>query len=973
MFRIYVHYIIVRRTKTWNIMAIAAGWIAYILADWIIFPGKQHLFRHICSLIPLAAILTSFGLSFHRSWKTLRYPAQFVYFSISYLLNILIGYDIGYTNASELRELKCIVIVNALCAVSMSYMSTPTHYFYISCLALSFSLIQFIMSLVFGYFDTPNTYVSFGLLLIGVNITGIFFKYSYELHLRRAFVHYRILYHNQDELSEARARSDAVLNMVLPTKIVASLRSLDDSDANTLKDNINSLFAEVHGVTILFADIAGFTEFSGTVTAGTLVGILNELFSHFDSIASELQLEKIKTIGDSIHVAGGVPEQLETHGEIAMFAKRVCVMAVQMIKIFNEVCTEKKMTVKLRVGIHTGSVVGGVMGLWKFKYDIWSQDVDIASLMEQTGKPGLPHVSQATYDFIKDDSAFAIEPSDPVEAFGATIQTYSIAHLDMDRVDISQPSETGSWQAPSRLASKRPSSATVKPTKAKRSDAMERFDRELNRYLCVFKRRSEEEQYREHYMRTSLGSFRTSMIIVIVVHIILVGARQYSSFSVSTAIVEATITIGIISMAIMFHFVEKRQRRLTEAYVDKTGEKISAAAQQPSWPKWIPNGFAVVMFAAVCISAAVQISILNFMTSHIFTGCQIVLASLHQTFFGIKTLYIRIWMSVAMFIYALTFMWNRWESWSTSSDSDAMFSLLVQGGSIFSFTVVSFSMSWFTDVIARMNFFMERENELACHEMETTQFAAERLIMNILPASVIQRLAESEQIQIADDREDLAVVFTSITNFKTSTSNRDWLWILNDVICEFDILASHFGVEKIKTIGTKYMAICEPSADEPDDAPVRTCLFALALLDVIQGINLRLGQDFKLKIGINDRLHLSRTCSYGSDWHKNSEYRLVQFAAQTRIVCCDSEWLTFVLKFAFDVWGDTVNVSSRMESTGKENCIQVTQAVVDRCSSVLEFKERGSVFVKGKGDMTTFWLVGQRETDDTANVATQLE
>ncbi|OAJ40631.1 hypothetical protein BDEG_24339 [Batrachochytrium dendrobatidis JEL423] len=904
MFQIYIFYIILRKSQGWILLITTIGWAVFCIADWLLFPGLQHYTRLIGNLVPLTVSICNIVLSFRKDWETRCYQGQLAYTIVAYLQNLNISYHIGYLNAVDMKDLHGLILLNTLCTVMISYTVLASPYVHISIASLIFCATEFVMEVSFKYYSTSEAYIASGLLFIAANITGIFFKYSYELHLRKAFVRYRLLYHNQEELTEARERSDALLGMVLPAKIVASMRLIDDSDANRLKESVNSLFAELHGVTILFADIAGFTEFSGTVTASALVDVLSELFSMFDAIASDLQLEKIKTIGDSIHIAGGVPEQLRSREEIALFAKRVCIMGVEMMKGFNQLCIEKGMHVKLRVGIHTGSVVGGVMGLWKFKYDIWSQDVDIASLMEQTGTPGIPHISESTYELIQDDPDFLFSPAETVPVLGREISTYHITAM-REESSSAEPNTFmlgGIPRSSSKNITVTTSSVSMMKQKSfqsiKKSDAMTRFDLELNRYLCLFKNPDKEHDYRTRFMETSSASFGTATIVIVCVQVIIFGVLQTINSSRTLLLLDILILIALIFMGFLFYVAQAQHNSIIlNTSLNSLSESL-ALVDRPLWPWWLPNAFAISIFFVASVSTASHMNTLTALTAPVLHGCHTVLMMLYLTFFGIKSLYLRLWLVTSTLAYILGFLYL---CWSRVSDRPGIVAMIMETVILASLCVIIFSMSWYTDLISRMNFFMESENEVGSREMEITQQAAERLIMNILPLSVVQRLANVEQIQIADDREDVAIIFTSISN------------------------SMQYGIEKIKTIGTKYMAMGEPIENDKDDALIRTCEFGLALLTLIQDINQRLDQDFKLKIGVNVG------------------------PAVTGLIGTKT--------FAFDVWGDTVNVSSRMESTGKENQIQVTQTVYDRCRDIFKFEERGTVHVKGKGEMMTYWLV----------------
>ena len=161
------------------------------------------------------------------------------------------------------------------------------------------------------------------------------------------------------------------------------------------------LIAEAYKeVTVLFADIVGFTRMSANIVPTVLVHTLNQLFSKWDSLCETYGLEKIKTIGDCYMAAGGVPERTLDH------ARNVLEFAVAMMKSLDDFNMETNNQLQLRIGINTGSVVAGVIGTKKFSYDLWGDAVNVASRMESTGLPNRIQVSQTTYDELKNDYVF---------------------------------------------------------------------------------------------------------------------------------------------------------------------------------------------------------------------------------------------------------------------------------------------------------------------------------------------------------------------------------------------------------------------------------------------------------------------------------------------------------------------------------------------------------------------------------------
>jgi class 3 adenylate cyclase len=156
--------------------------------------------------------------------------------------------------------------------------------------------------------------------------------------------------------------------------------------------NIADGFADV---TVLFADIVGFTEISSRTSPEELVELLNKIFSAFDRLSEQYGLEKIKTIGDNYMVAGGLPLPCTNHAE--SMAEMALEMQQEIMK-FRE-CDKP---LNIRIGINTGSVVAGVIGTKKFIYDLWGDAVNTASRMESQGLPGKIQVSRSTYELLSD-------------------------------------------------------------------------------------------------------------------------------------------------------------------------------------------------------------------------------------------------------------------------------------------------------------------------------------------------------------------------------------------------------------------------------------------------------------------------------------------------------------------------------------------------------------------------------------------
>jgi adenylate cyclase len=200
-------------------------------------------------------------------------------------------------------------------------------------------------------------------------------------------------------LDRAHQRSEELLLNILPPTIAGRLKVENATIADGFAD-----------VTVLFADLVGFTKLASRLPPQKVVALLNELFSRFDDVADEFGLEKIKTIGDCYMVAGGLPEPHVDH------AGAVAHMALAMLRIVQEFGARTGETIDVRIGINSGPVVAGVIGKRKFIYDLWGDTVNIASRMESHGVPGTIQLSESTHQLL--DGKFPMQHRGTIEVKG---------------------------------------------------------------------------------------------------------------------------------------------------------------------------------------------------------------------------------------------------------------------------------------------------------------------------------------------------------------------------------------------------------------------------------------------------------------------------------------------------------------------------------------------------------------------------
>lgn len=231
------------------------------------------------------------------------------------------------------------------------------------------------------------------------------FAYLLDSVNRRAFQLERLL-------DQEKRRSDELLLNILPAEIAERLKTEEQPIAD-----------QCESATVLFADLVGFTNLSRQMPPTELVDLLNDLFSRFDVLVEQHGAEKIKTIGDAYMVAAGLSDSASNH--VALIAD----LALGMRKAFGEFRQAHGLDLKLRIGVHSGAVVAGVIGKRKFAYDLWGDTVNVASRMESEGLPDEIQISAETWQSISEN--YNAVPRGEIDIKGHTARmTYLLQDQD---------------------------------------------------------------------------------------------------------------------------------------------------------------------------------------------------------------------------------------------------------------------------------------------------------------------------------------------------------------------------------------------------------------------------------------------------------------------------------------------------------------------------------------------------------------
>uniref|UniRef100_A0A3B3U016 adenylate cyclase n=1 Tax=Poecilia latipinna TaxID=48699 RepID=A0A3B3U016_9TELE len=786
-------------------------------------------------------------------------------------------------------------------------------------------------------------------------------------------------------------------------------------------------------VSILFADIVGFTKMSANKSAHALVGLLNDLFGRFDRLCELTGCEKISTLGDCYYCVAGCPEPRPDHAYCCIE------MGLGMIQAIEQFCQEKREMVNMRVGVHTGTVLCGILGMKRFKFDVWSNDVNLANLMEQLGVAGKVHLSQATFDFL--DDRYQHEDGQVNERIGQSVvadqlkgmRTYLISgrkvealcnctqtgpsgpgdadpQCQMPRLhtpdgactlpsDKNKASSNGLWESSRFGRSPKTVNGLLSPQlealnnsqtslcemlqekeKSWSGGAMgmdhsaliplrsknfrERSDAHfvdvikedslmkdyfykppLHKLSLTFLERSLESAYRISYQEEvsavqtfaspTFSSFLDMLLCCLVVLALslacflrpLVTQQSPSALAfILTAVVallEALALLCAIRMAFYLDSVLSCTRVLMRA--------VSG---------WIVRHFVgavLVSLPALAVYSHFTCDMYNSIQFTMFICCAIIIAIVQYCNFCHLSYWMRSTIATFVGLALLTLLCCS----PCSSDQQPNFDphkRLIPEACVAFFLLLL--LVWFLnrefEVSYRLHYHGNVEADQHRIKIQNMRDQADWLLRNIIPIHVAEQLKVSQSY--SKNHDNVGVIFASIVNFsefyeESYEGGKECYRVLNELIGDFDELLrkpAFANIEKIKTIGATYMAAAGLNTQQCADAPhpqehLRALFeFALEMMRVVDDFNKNmLGFGFKLRIGFN---HGPLTAG-----------------------------VIGTTKLLYDIWGDTVNIASRMDTTGVECRVQVSEESYCVLSGMdYEFDYRGTVNVKGKGQMKTF-------------------
>ncbi|XP_042080927.1 adenylate cyclase type 8 [Haplochromis burtoni] len=829
--------------------------------------------------------------------------------------------------------------------------------------------------------------LSKALLYLAMNTAGLFIHYLSDWTQRQSFLETRRCIEGRVRLERENNRQERLVMSILPQFLVLEMiGDMAVMEDYLLPQQLHKIYIHHYkDVSILFADIIGFTSLSLILSAQDLVKTLNELFGRFDRLAEDHQCLRIKILGDCYYCVSGVPEPQRGHA-------RCCVeMGLSMINTIRYVRRELQQEVDMRIGVHSGSVLCGVLGLQKWQFDIWSWDVDVANSLEAAGVPGQVHISKATLDCLggiyETEAGHGQDRSEFLRKHN--IDTYLVRPASKEDVEppkARRPSydEITTWSAelpfgdilgknfilatftngsltqlPNNIAAQRSGTREVNKRirQAMEVRSSERMRKEhITTFTQVFKDSHVEGKYSQ--MRDEL--FKSNMVCSFILLLLLMTVQVLiPAPRLCPMVVQFVVSGGIYFLLLLLTLGEEFKHCPAPLQSICCWVHENKSARMLLTLTAITVNFGIASADILwCDSSETDISNRDSLLApppSAWTDINICTYPEYMVLSGVVAMvtcavFLRLscvlQLAVLLLFAALyTYIIKNYRSHHLCRNGVCVVLMLM-------FVVAVLFNSRQLEATARLDFLWGLQAKKEVEDMKEQREHNECLLLNILPAHVAQHFLErdrNDEELYSQSYERVGVLFASLPGFSDFYEEKEVLHqhveclrLLNHVISDFDELLDECyfqQVEKIKTTGSCYMAASGLSPDRQDcedgwNHLSELVLFALAMQETLKHINTQTGNNFQLRIGV----------------------------AHGPVIA----GVIGATKPQYDIWGMTVNMASRMESTGVSGRIQVSE----HTSSILVERGflrqlRGDVYLKGiserHGKVRTYFVSSREE------------
>ncbi|KAH8414094.1 hypothetical protein KR222_006383, partial [Zaprionus bogoriensis] len=857
------------------------------------------------------------------------------------------------------------------------------------------------------------------------NLLGAFFRFVNDITVRSSILDRHQYVMEERWHKSARAHEKRLLDSILPPQIAQPIQDnirLRIAASQKQRDLASTMSGRVMGiqfhpdVSILYADVVNYTHLTTTLTVQELVALLHDLFGRFDRAAHRFEVQRIKFLGDCYYCVAGLMRPHPDH------AKKCVELGHHMIAHIREVRETRNLDIDMRIGVHSGSLLAGVIGEAKVQFDIWGEDVLIANKLESTGLPGHIHISGRTLSHLWNETYEILpgtqEARENPFLLQCGVQTYLIAYIDVSN-DIDDMNDL---------------TKTESKTEANETEKRERLDEDLRKefasmpvgtltWQSIFGKKKKDGkgianqpiigvyflQFHDavleyNYMRQPDYLLKYSVLLSWWVLVALIYEQESELYGQNKRHIMPAIAMTILTFILFVTWYKelcywwfganKSNYSKFSCFLFKVVEKLkhSIIARIFIYVLTIILYFSIM--ASLLLRCNPDEFILLQIESKIYfyelrkEGCfhpwvltkmMCLVIGMSWKYTGIPFTMKTVITVMETFTYEILMCYHYQYIYHSSITTNPSF-------------IPEYSQSLFIIVTWITQYTMEREAEFnnkmnynwrvellrMQQEAHLTNKSIIILLHNILPTHVVNvYLTSLEKHELYyESFEMVAVMFASLHNFELKIPN---LRLLNEVICEFDRILkfykSHYLVEKIKIVGCTYMAAC--GLDLRFSGVIKESKRAKnsVILEVNEAQRYMsiFNKNYKTQNVKNEEvvfvlttfaLDLMRTLWLLRKAYSAMPLEWAVFNSDMTVGISSGEVMAGVVgasQVHYDIWGNAVNMASRMDSTGMPGRIQVTEEsakVLKKCGVECVF--RGQTYVKGRGMTPTYFV----EIDD---------
>ncbi|XP_014232958.2 adenylate cyclase type 7 [Trichogramma pretiosum] len=848
-----------------------------------------------------------------------------------------------------------------------------------------------------------------------INMLGCYFRFMNQMMIKRSFLDRNKCVLSTLRLNYEKDQEEQLTRSILPRHfahqitncfVEKSVPQMEETRPSLTSITIKNMFMEVHkNVSILYADVVNFSGLTVRMPVQKLVETLNRLFGSFDDASELRKVLRIKFLGDCYYCVAGVPQPDPRH------AANCVDLGLDMIDIIAGlgagVRRECGVDIDMRIGVHSGEIMAGLLGAIKWQYDIWSRDVCVANKMEQTGRPGKVHVTARTLELLNRDN-YCVEELD--QTGNEILNKYGITKSYL--ITPVKQCEPEKYEYTSDTCRRRrPNRRNAYDQQAQRTNHFGQMI--VRNYHLILKEANKEMekaidhmpltkieqwgkwerinpislqfdkwQWELEYWREPDPLFKFSILLLAVLlpcvgPILLIrnNSNVQMSYTIFSYLGTFLFTLMLIPMSwmqfIWDYVLTKNNDEQNPSCVKPTNPVIKFFYRTSNEIVWKDSLRILVYFTLT--------TILTITTTYTFLyECQLLVqAESHKlnssspieptyAYKCVATpwqftelcaitiittfMFLRINFFIKLFsgaMIAIFYACNVWiyrsklfqiprEAWNPILGAQLSHTLAIVY-LIFSMHLIDRQ----TEYLNRLDYQWKRRLAQENREAFNVCRANKLLLLNILPNHVAEKFMGMDNTMLNrlyhEKHEYVAVMFATLTNL--SIENVDTLSNYNKIICHFDLLLFNamfqHRVEKIKLAGTTYMAASgldnlrrnSGGENSPGKYSVLKVLtrFAAEIMKITENINSQVDGSYALRIGI-----------------------------------CTGEVTAGVVgvkKPLYDIWGDAVNMASRMDTTGVPGKIQVLKETADSLEKLgVKCHPRGETYVKPKGLLTTYFV-----------------